>query len=75
MINVRAAVETRRKREDQVLKKLLAITAVGLFAASMATSAIACEGMGKVAQDASGPITTALDTQPITPKPTTKSGG
>ena len=57
------------------MKKLLAITAVGLFAASMATSAIACEGMGKVAQDASGPITTALDTQPITPKPTTKTGG
>lgn len=58
------------------MKKLLALTAAGLFAASMATSAMACEGMGKVAQDETGPITTALDTQPITPKPTTtKSGG
>lgn len=62
------------------MKKLVAITAVALFAASSAAWAgegyAGCGGLGKVAQDDAAPITTALDSGPITPKPaTTKSGG
>ena len=55
------------------MKKVLALLAAGAFAAAVSTSAVAC-GFGKIAQTSSGPISTALDSQPITPKPETKSG-
>lgn len=61
------------------MKKLIAITAISLFAASSfawAGEGAGCGGYGKVAEDATGPITTAMETNPSTPKPaTTKSGG
>mgnify|MGYP001061983245 CR=1 FL=1 len=56
------------------MKKILAILVLGAFAASVSTSAMAC-GFHKVAGTKSGPITTALDSQPITPVPQPKSGG
>lgn len=62
--------------KDVVLKKIFAITAAGLFVASMATSAAAdCGHDLKVTAGEKGPMTTAMDTKPSTPKPaTTKSG-
>jgi hypothetical protein len=53
------------------MKKLLALVAIGLFAA--ASTASAC-GFHEMTQT-SKPTTTALDSAPITPKPTTKVGG
>ncbi len=56
------------------MKKTLAIVLAGAFAASISTSALACMA-GKMAESKPAPITTALDSQPITPKPETKSDG
>ncbi len=55
------------------MKQLFALIAVGAFAAAVSTSALAC-GFGKIARTEPAPITTALDNQPVTPKPETKSG-
>lgn len=61
------------------MKKLIAITAITLFAASSfawAGEGHDCGGFGATAEGATGPITTAMETGPSTPKPkTTKSGG
>ncbi len=55
------------------MKKVLALIAVGAFAAAVSTSAMAC-GFGKMAETKPAPITTALDSEPVTPQPGTKSG-
>ena len=55
------------------MKKTLAVLAVGAFAVAASTSAFAC-GYGKVASTKSAPISTAMDSHPITPKPQPKSG-
>jgi len=55
------------------MKKALAILALSAFAVAVSTPAMAC-GFGKMAKTGSSPITTALDSQPITSKPQTKSG-
>ena len=55
------------------MKKALALIAVGAFTVAVSTSAMAC-GFGKIAKTSLSPITTALDSHPITPKPQTKSG-
>ena len=53
------------------MMRRLALIAVGAFAVS--TSAMAC-GSGKIAKIPLSPITAALDSQPITPKPQPRSG-
>lgn len=57
------------------MKKLAVISLVGLFAAGLTAPAMAdCSDMRSV-QDDKGPMTTAMDTKPTTPKPaTTKTG-
>ena len=55
------------------MKKVLALIAVGAFTVAASASALAC-GFGKMAQTESAPITTALDSQPITSKPEARSG-
>ncbi len=56
------------------MKKLFGLLALGAFAAAAAAPAIACP-MGGMASTKSKPITTALGSQPITPKPAASSGG
>lgn len=58
------------------MKKLTALSLAGLFALAISGPAMAeCAGHLKTASDGKGPMTTAMDTQPSTPKPaTTKSG-
>lgn len=56
------------------MKKFATITLIGLFAAGLSAPAMACGGL-KTAHDSDGPMTTAMDTKPSTPKPaTTKTG-
>ncbi len=55
------------------MKKVLALIAVGAVAAAASTPAMACM-FGKMAQTEPAPITTALDSQPITTKPGQSSG-
>ena len=55
------------------MKKVLALIVASAFTGAVSTSAMACVS-GKIAKTSFSPITTALDSQPITPKPQTKSG-
>lgn len=53
------------------MKTLLALVAIGLFAAASTASACMYEGVAMTPK----PAQTALDTAPTTPKPTPKVGG
>ena len=56
------------------MKRLAIAVVTGLAALSFAAAANAC-GYGKVAGEVSKPVTTAMDSHPVTPKPAdTKSG-
>lgn len=55
------------------MKKALAILALGAFSVSAASPALACMG-GRMAEAEPAPITTALETEPVTSKPAAGSG-
>ena len=55
------------------MKRLLALIAVGALTGAASSTALACWS-DKVADSGKTAITTALDSEPVTPKPGTKSG-
>ena len=56
------------------MKRLVIATVAGLAALSFAASASAC-GYGKTAGEVSKPVTTAMDSHPVTPKPADSKSG